>query len=1176
MNNYIDDYDDYDKSSSPDDSSDIINKSSDNYKKDIMDDDSTTDNSTEKKINKTEHIGYPRIDDENLQSKIYAKREFYYNKMPDRPELDNYDKIKEYRDNICRPATFELLPQQALLSNFINPDTPYKGLLVFHGTGTGKTFAAIAIAEKFKTQVQRYGTPIHVLVPGPLLKENWRESIIKGTGNAYIKNKEDLQFLNAEQKEKIEKQAISMTKQYYNIMSYKSFTKRVLGEKIIERKDVSGKTVYKKTEDGKYERELSLDRINNLNNSLLIVDEAHNIISNDTGDAIIEIIKKSTNLKVVLLTATPMSNLADDIVYLLNILRPENSKIQRDKIFTVEKNFEMKLKPDGLEYLKKMAHGYVSHLRGADPITFAKKIEVGTKPKGLLFTKVSRCQMDKFQRDAYDEAVKEINDGLDKNSTDAANFVFPILDESKKNILGVYGKTGFTKLSNQIKSNYDKLNNLIGTQLLGLDKVNEDYISINPSTNTISGKILHKKYLHIFSTKFAKALDDIYDNLFNNNGKKESRTGFIYSNLVKIGIQIFQEVLLQNGFLEFDENPANYKINNNTVCYYCGNEYSTHKDDKNHSFAPATFVAITGAVSEESAEVQHNEQKQKAQIKVFKDIKNKDGKYIKLVLGSRVMSEGLSLANVATVQILDVYYNFGLIDQVIGRGIRHCSHYDLMSEDNPFPEVKLFRYVVSLKKNEGISSEEKLYQKAEIKYLLVNKVERVLKKIAIDCALMQQGNMFQEEVKEFKECINPNKDENQNMLMNQDDYDTNKVCPARCNFESCEYQCDNKLLNTKYYDPDRRIYKKLKKVELDTSTFVKGLAQSEIDYAKRKIKELFMTGYVHNLNTITEYVYNSYNKEKRDLFDEFFVQKALDELIPVSENDLNNFKDIIYDKTRRAGYLIYLDGYYFYQPFDENENVPMFYRTQYNKHFQSKLSLSSYLEKFITKGDTSTNKKLLLTQGTDVYDFDKVLDYYDARDEYEIVGIIDKENNRRKTKRADEMKDVFKIREERAKILDKKRAVGLPSFKGAVCAVAKDKKYLLKVANNLGIKEIKTTGNEITREDICNNIMDKLVEKEKYATGDDKKTYIMIPYNHPIYKFPLNLEDRVKYIKNDIHNLISKDIKFDVDKTKNSNKEIIKYTISFNYSKKIDANILQKLTDSGWTNKTNTFTLIVE
>ena len=107
----------------------------DNEFKDI---DNEKDKNLDKTIETNSNYGYPKIDDPNLQAKIYAKREFYYYKLPDRPDLSNYKEIEEYRKKICVPPSGTLLEHQSLLSNFINPDTPYKGLLIFHGTGTGK------------------------------------------------------------------------------------------------------------------------------------------------------------------------------------------------------------------------------------------------------------------------------------------------------------------------------------------------------------------------------------------------------------------------------------------------------------------------------------------------------------------------------------------------------------------------------------------------------------------------------------------------------------------------------------------------------------------------------------------------------------------------------------------------------------------------------------------------------------------------------------------------------------------------------------------------------------------------------------------------------------------------------------------------------------------------------
>ena len=321
----------------------IVNEVDDYNNKEITDSESELEKSESDfaiKIKKNKNFGYPKTDDSNFQSRIYTKREFYYYKLPDRPNLANYKDIEEYRKKICVPSG-QLLEHQALLSNFINPETPYRGLLIFHGTGTGKTCAAIAIAEKFKQQVQRYGTQVYILVPGPLLKDNWKDHLIKCTGDTYIRANENLVYLNDEEKEKIKKQAIQNAIQYYKIMSYRSFYRRVLGEKIIEKKVIEGnkiKVSYKKTEEGDFERDISMDRLHNLNNSLIIVDEAHNLTGNAYGEALMKIIKSSINLKVVLCTATPMKNLADDIIELINFLRPVDSPLERDLVFTSQKN----------------------------------------------------------------------------------------------------------------------------------------------------------------------------------------------------------------------------------------------------------------------------------------------------------------------------------------------------------------------------------------------------------------------------------------------------------------------------------------------------------------------------------------------------------------------------------------------------------------------------------------------------------------------------------------------------------------------------------------------------------------------------------------------------------------------------------------------------------------------
>jgi Type III restriction enzyme, res subunit len=1150
------------------------------------------------------NYSYPDPADPHIQYKLYKKREFYFNKINERPDISSetpYSVIREYRNNTCGRA-FMLHEHQGMLSNLINPDTPYSGILVFHGLGTGKTCVGVAIAENFKEMVQKYNTKIYILVPGPIIKESWRHHLLFCTGETYKKYHDKYTYIDDQEKARQEKQALAQALQYYKLMSYRSFYKRVLGEKIVDKKVTDGgrtKTTYRKTKEGDFERDIAIDRIYNLDNSIIIVDEAHNLTGNAYGAALRKIINNSKNLRVVLMTATPMKNLGSDIIELINFLRPKEYPIIRDKMLNSHKNHEMDFRPGGKEYFKKMVGGYVSHVRGSDPLTFAKRVDKGVVPAGLSFTNLIRCEMLEFQRVIYNTTVREFDDALDRASEAVANMAFPGMSKDRKSLSGYYGRDGLNVIKEQLKVNGAKLNKMIGDRFFD-GKEDRDLLYITNDGKTVTGKIFKMPYLKNFSIKFYKALKKVKRLVA---GKKGSKTAFVYSNLVKVGIEVFQEVLTQNGYLEYQEDPSNYQVSDDTICYYCGKTKAEHKqisrskvmnrltreikmltgggrvkdlyqmggDEEGeddtvlvgeatdtesvdstdsdgayvsptvhvsetsteynenvqedigkipaHKFYPATFVSITGKSSEEKADMM-SEDKKRILDKVFNTIENKEGKYIKLVLGSKVMNEGISMKHVGEVHILDVYFNLGKVDQVVGRAIRWCSHYKVMGEKNQFPHVNVYKYVVTLNKDgkDGLTSEEELYRKAEQKYILIKKIERSMKEVAIDCPLNIHGNIFGEEVKEHSGC----------------DMHSDKQCPAICDYTTCQYKCDDPKLDFEYYDPGRNIYKIVRRKDVDYSTFTHNLAEAEIEQAKSKIKEMYITKPAHMLRDILDYVRKSYKEEKQELFDEFFVYKALDDMIPITENDFNNFKDTIIDKNNNQGYLIYRDTYYIFQPFNQNELVPLYYRSNKTDEVKYELSLYHYLKnlpEYKQKVKGSKRIKTVIDEAN-IYNFEDTLEYYDSRDEYKYVGIVDKEATRRKSKSAEEVKDVFKIREKLPKILDKKRGTGIPSLKGAVCSTSKSKDYLENVAKDLNADY----KDEMTRVDICSSIEQEMLLKEKYATDKkgDKYTYIRIPSNHPRLPFPYNLEDRVRHIVTQIRN----QAKFAVDiKTSSAKKK---------------------------------------
>lgn len=1113
------------------------------------------------KINKL----YLDQNNDHIQDYVYQQQQYYTYRIPDRKELTSYEEVEKFRNDMCNPSNFKPHAYQSLLGNFINPSVPFTGIIVYHGLGSGKTISGINISERFIPQCQKYKTQIVILVSGSILKQNWKNAIMNSTGEKYMKYIDKTQIADITDKKKQQKMAMSLIMQNYKFMSYKSFYKHVLGERILDKDDsteTKGKNVYRKNEDGEFERDVSVNKIFNLNNTLLIIDEAHQITGNAYGDAVRTIIDNSVNLKVVLMSATPMKNLASDIVSLINFLRPKSSPMERDKAFSGKKNYLMEMKEGGEEYIRNMARGYVSYVKGADSLTYATKEEQGAKPKELKFTKVTRCLMDDFQKNIYnatiDEQKEELEfldeeneeddkkDVLDRKSEAICNFVFPGLSIDKKKVVGYYGGNGIITLKNQLKENKKELNKLVSKMLYD-NTDNDDMITLG-SDGGISGKIFKLENLKRFSSKFHTALTNLNQLV---EGQLGAKSAFIYSNLVGVGINLFKEVLINNGYLEYQKNSDDYNISSDTICYFCGRTYENHRknvindDTANseiqiHKYYPATFITVTGKTVDDQETLP--EEKKKILDDVFNSEDNKNGKHIKFVLGSKVMNEGVSLMNIGEVHILDVSFNLGRVEQAVGRGIRYCSHWRLMSKTNMYPVVRVFKYVIGLENNE-LSTEEELYKKAEIKHLLVKKVERILKEVSIDCPLMYNGNLSLNDLKKYKNC---EKESTENDIK----------CPAECDYMDCEYKCADNKLNEKYYDPERKLYKKINIKDLDKTTFTPDLVRYEIDSVISIIKQMYIVNVSYTLPEIIEYVKNNYDEDKKDLFDEYYVYKGLDELIPENENDFNNFKNTIVDKFHNQGYLIYRGDNYIFQSFNQNQKVSLYYRTHIKNNLSSHISLYNYLKLSGSMGEQiGLNSDEIINnidvQTMDIYDFDSTMEYYDNKEEYKYVGIIDKELNRGKTKDVKDINDVFKIREKRDRILEKRRAVGLTSFKGAVCSIAKDKKYLEKLLKNL---EIDMDKNE-TRENICKTIEKKMLDMEKY--GDGKLTYVMIPANHPVYKFPYNLIDRTNHIKRNLEYEIKLNVDISIKKEKKS------YVITIKNNEKMmnefDTNLLQSI-----------------
>ena len=126
------------------------------------------------------------------------------------------------------------------------------------------------------------------------------------------------------------------------------------------------------------------------NNRLIIIDEVHNIrpIQDNNEHKRLSILlpkicKYADNIRMLLLSATPMYNNYNEIIWLVNLMNmvDKRSKITEDMVFDKKGN----LLPErvdkrgvtlesGYDLLKRKLTGYVSYIRGENPYTFPYRI----------------------------------------------------------------------------------------------------------------------------------------------------------------------------------------------------------------------------------------------------------------------------------------------------------------------------------------------------------------------------------------------------------------------------------------------------------------------------------------------------------------------------------------------------------------------------------------------------------------------------------------------------------------------------------------------------------------------------------------------------------------------------------------------------------------------------------
>ncbi len=117
-------------------------------------------------------------------------------------------------------------------------------------------------------------------------------------------------------------------------------------------------------------------------------------------------------------------------------------------------------------------------------------------------------------------------------------------------------------------------------------------------------------------------------------------------------------------------------------------------------------------------------------LKLFNSDENKNGEQIKVVLITKAASEGVDFKHIRQIHIMDPWWHLNRIEQVIGRGIRLCSHKVLPFEHR---NAQIYLYVAVIGETETI--DHYLYRYAEAKAVKIGKVSRILKENSMDCTI---------------------------------------------------------------------------------------------------------------------------------------------------------------------------------------------------------------------------------------------------------------------------------------------------------------------------------------------------------------------------------------------------------------------------------------------------------
>lgn len=290
---------------------------------------------------------YPLYTPSTLQ---IEKTDFYLNRQYGFMDsihalLDDLYKMEDSEDSCDKSSDFVMLKHQRIVQTYLNSYTPYRGLLLYHGLGSGKTCSSIGILEGMK-----HDKKIFILTPASL-QENYRtqmtfcgDNLFK-TKHHWVKVKEDSDAVFELYKQYLflgnDKTLLeNYLKKYKNIWliqegtpnynTLDSTSKQQIQELIRLLITMKYNFInYNGINKNSWEK-LKKNQSNPFHNSVVVIDEAHNFIGKVNNKLMAGAVSVSTelytalmeaqNTKVVLLSGTPYINSPSELGVMINLI----------------------------------------------------------------------------------------------------------------------------------------------------------------------------------------------------------------------------------------------------------------------------------------------------------------------------------------------------------------------------------------------------------------------------------------------------------------------------------------------------------------------------------------------------------------------------------------------------------------------------------------------------------------------------------------------------------------------------------------------------------------------------------------------------------------------------------------------------------------------------------------